>query len=171
MESLRGKKPDMKLKSKFLFTLLTFFIVLAIVTGCGNAEDAFISEEVNPQINVFNVQIHMNESDVQEAIPTKGEKAMCVYGYEYEYADSLVNIGFNSETEKVRRVTTKNPDTSIYGIVPGTELEEAYKIIDSQGFSKSESSKYIFYKENIRLTITSMKGTHADGVTVEINPE
>ena len=51
----------------------------------------------------------MDESDVHEAIPTKGEKAMCIYGYEYEYAESLVNIGFNSETEKVRRVTTKNP--------------------------------------------------------------
>jgi hypothetical protein len=146
-------------------------MLLAILTGCGNGDDAFISEEVNPQINVFNVQIDMDESDVHKSIPTNGEKAMCVYGYEYEYGQSLVNIGFNSETERVRRVTTKNPDTSIYGIVPGTVLGEAYKLIDSHGFSKSESSKYIFYKENIRLTLISMKGTHADGVTVEINPE
>ncbi|MBB6444143.1 hypothetical protein [Bacillus benzoevorans] len=96
---------------------------------------------------------------------------MCMYGYEYEYGQSHVNIGFNSETTMVRKVTKKNPDTSIYGIVPGTELKEVYKIIDSHGFSKSESSKYVFYKENIRLTLISMKGTLADGVTIEINPE
>ena len=89
-------------------------MLLAFLTGCGNGEGAFISEEVNPQINVFYVQIDMDESDVHKNIPTKGEKAMCVYGYEYEYGQSLVNIGFNSETEKVRRVTTKNQDTSIY---------------------------------------------------------
>ena len=46
------------------------------MTGGGNVEDAFISEEVNPQINVFNVQIYMDESDVHKAISTKGEKAM-----------------------------------------------------------------------------------------------
>jgi len=161
----------MKLKNKLLFTILTVFILLTILIGCNNQEDVFISEEVNPQINVFNVQIYMDESDVHKTIPTKGEKAMCIYGYEYEYEQSRINIGFNSETEKVRRVTTKNPDTSIYGIVPGTDLEEVYKIIDSHGFSKSESSKYIFYKENMRLTLISMKGSHADGVIVEINPE
>ena len=171
MVSLRGKKLDLKLKNKPLFIRLTIFILLAILTSCGNVEDAFISEEVNPQINVFNVQIYMDEPDVHEAIPTKGEKAMCIYGYEYEYEQIRVNIGFNSETEKVRRVTTKNSDTSIYGIVPGTELEEVYKIIDSHGFSKSDSSKYIFYKENVRLTLISMNGTHADGVILEINPE
>lgn len=161
----------MQLKNKILFAILTPILLIAVLTGCGNAEDAFISQQVNPQINVFNVQIYMDETDVHEAIPTKGEKAMCIYGYEYEYEQSRVNIGFNSETEKVRRVTTKNPDTSIYGIVPGTELEEAYNIVDSHGFLKSNNSKYIFYKENVRLTLISMKGTHADGVILEINPE
>lgn len=164
-----GKKLVMKFKNNPL--LIIILILLTILTGCSNKEDAFITDEVNPQIDVFNVQIYMDEPDVHKAIPTKGEKAMCIYGYEYQYEESLVNIGFNSETEKVRRITTKNPDTSIYGIVPGTELEEVYKIIDSQGFSKSESSKYIFYKENIRLTLISMKAIHADGVIVEINPE
>ena len=72
----------MKLKNKPLFTLLIIFILLTILTGCNNEEDVFISEEVNPQINVFNVQIYMDEPDVHKAIPTKGKKAMCIYGYE-----------------------------------------------------------------------------------------
>jgi hypothetical protein len=161
----------MQLKNKFLLKLITTFMLLTVLTGCKNAEDAFITEKVNPQIDVFGVEIFMDESKVHDAIPTKGEKAMCIYGYEYEYEQSKVNIGFNSQTNKVRRVTTKNPDTSIYGIVPGMELSEAYSIVDSNGFTKSENSKYIFYKENIRLTLVSMKGTHADGVILEINPE
>lgn len=161
----------MKLKSKVPFALLTILILLTGLAGCGNNSEAFITEEVNPQIKVFDVQLNMAEPDVHEAIPTKGEEAMCIYGYEYEYEDSLVNIGFDGETNKVRRVTTKNPATSIYGIVPGATLAEANQILDSHGFSKSEDSKYMFYKENIRLTLISMKSSHADGVIVEINPE
>lgn len=161
----------MKFKSKTYLALVTVFLLLTGLAGCGNNADAFITEEVNPQIKVFGVQLNMEEPKVHEAVPTEGEEAMCIYGYEYEYVDSRVNIGFDAETRKVRRVTTKNPDTSIYGIVPGATLEEANQILDSHGFTKSDKSEYIFYKENIRLTLISMKGTHADGVTVEINPE
>lgn len=161
----------MMLKNKILYTSLIVLLTMTILTACGNSESAFISDEVNPQIDVYGVQIYMPEEEVHSVVPTKGEEAQCIYGYEYQYEDSLVNIGFNSETEKVRRVTTKNPDTSIYGVVPGTELAEAYKAMESNGFTKSDTSDYMFYKEDIRITLISMKGTLADGIIVEINPE
>lgn len=168
---MHGKKLVLKLKNKKIFTLILVIFILASITSCSNEESAFIKKEVNSQINVFGVQIYMDEPKVHEAVGSKGEKAMCIYGYEYVYADELVNIGFNSDTEKVRRVTTKNPDTSIYGVVPGIKLEEAFKILNSQGFEKSDSSEVMLYKENIRITLVSMKNTHADGVILEINPE
>lgn len=168
---MHGKKLVLTLKNKKIFSSILAIFILAILTSCSNEESAFIKEEVNSQINVFGVQIYMDELKVHEAIGTKGEKAMCIYGYEYVYDDKLINIGFNSDTEKVRRVTTKNPDTSIYGVVPGIELEEAFEILNSHGFEKSEGSEVMFYKENIRITLISMKNTHADGVILEINPE
>lgn len=146
-------------------------LVVVVLAGCGNSSDSFIKKEVNTQINVFEVKLDMVESKVHESVGSKGEKAMCVYGYEYGYEDKLINIGFNSETGRVRRVTTKNPETSIYGIKPGTELEQANKTIELNGFKKDDGSKYRFYKENTVLYIISMKATHADGITIEINPD
>jgi len=153
--------------------ILSAFLLLMLfmAAGCTGTDSSFIKKEVNPQINVLGVQLFMDESKVHETVGSKGEKAMCVYGYEYNYEDQRINIGFNSQTQQVRRVTTRNPDTSIYGIKPGAELSKAYDTIASNGYTREEDSKYRFHKENIILSITSMKGTHADGLTIEIDPD
>lgn len=143
--------------------------MLLILAGCANSSDSFIKNEVNPQIDVLGVKLLMDEKSALETVGSEGEKAMCVYGYEYDYSDKLINVGFNSDTKLVRRVCSKNPETSIYGIKPGMELSQAYEIISSNGFKKD--SKYNFQKEKVILSIISMKGTNADGITIEINPD
>lgn len=163
----------MKLKNKtarlsLLAALMLMFT--AVFTGCAGSSDSLIEKEVNPQIDVYGVKIYMDEQKVHESVGSQGERAMCVYGYEYEYADKDINIGFNAETKQVRRVGTKNPETSIYGIKPGVDLETAYKALETNGFAKDEDSKYVFRKENVIFTITSMKGTNADGLTIELDP-
>lgn len=160
-----------KNRTSDLIILVAIILITVVLAGCGVSAEAFIEKEVNSKIDVLGVKLDMAESKVHESIGAKGEKAMCIYGYEYGYEDKLINIGFNSETGRVRRITTKNPETSIYGIKPGTELEQANKTIDLNGFKKDDSSKYRFYKENIILSIISMKGTHANGITIEINPD
>jgi len=167
---LHGKKLNMKFKNKRLNATLLLITLLFVLTGCKSKTDSFINE-VNSQINVLGVNLNMPESEVHKIVGSSGERAMCVYGYEYEFMDKQINVGFNSNTEKTRRITTKNPETSIYGIKPGVSLEEAYSIIEQNGFKKSDDSKYIFYKENIILTLISMKGINADGITIEIKPE
>lgn len=162
----------MKLKNKpgpRYITAALIMMMLLTLAGCSNSNDSFIEKEVNPNIDVFAVKMLMDEKSVHEAIGAEGEKAMCVYGYEYDYSDKLINIGFNSDAKLVRRVSSKNPETSIYGIKPGMELTKAYKIITSNGFKKD--SKYKFSKDNVILSITSMKGTNADGIAIEIDPD
>lgn len=145
-------------------------MVLA-VSGCAQSSDSFIDQEVNPKIDVFGVKMMMDEVKVKELLGSDGEKAMCVYGYEYDYLDSDINIGYNSQSNQVRRITSKNPETAIYGIKPGIELEQAYKLLLANGFKKSTDSKYKFSKNNVDFTIVSMQGKKADGITIEINPE
>ena len=141
------------------------------LAGCGSSASSFIEKEANPNINVLGIKLDMAEAKVHELTGVQGEKAMCIYGYEYEYADKLINVGFKSDKGTVRRVTTKNPDTSIYGIKPGTELAEAYSKINANGFTRDDISKYKFYKDNIIFSIISMKGTNADGISIEIKPD
>jgi len=160
----------MKFKNKKLNAAVLLISLMFILAGCNSKTDSFINE-VNSQINVLGVNLNMPESEVLKIVGSSGERAMCVYGYEYEFKDKQINIGFNSNTEKSRRITSKNSETSIYGIKPGISLEEAYSIVEQNGFKKSEDSKYKFYKENIILTLISMKGINADGITIEIKPE
>lgn len=168
-----GQQPSMqpKNKSSKLGSLAAGLLLLFLLTGCGSPAASFVETEVNPKIDVFGIKLNMTEAKLHELISPKVEKAMCIYGYEYDYRDRMINIGFSAKTSLVRRVMTKNPETSIYGLKPGIALEEAYAAIEPLGFVRDDSSKYRFFKENVILSITSMTGSKADGITIEIKPE
>lgn len=154
-------------------TRLWLALVLAVMMlwGCGSS-DPFVDEEINPKIDVMGIQLRMPEKQVHELAGSKGEKAMCINGYEYQYADSLINIGFTIDESKVRRVTTKNPDTSIFGIKPETELTtDTAALLEQAGFTKDSASNFKFYKENVMLTIISLHGDRVDGVAIELSVE
>jgi predicted small secreted protein len=154
---------------------LTFISVLLlaslVLTGCGNSASTFIKDKINPNIDVLGIQLGMTEEEVFKLAGSDGEKALCTQGYEYAYSEKKLNIGFNSETKTVRRVTTKNPDTTIFGIKPGMTVGEAFTKIDGIGFTKDSVSNYKFHNENVTLTVLSMDGAQADGVIIEIDPE
>lgn len=135
--------------------------------GCGSS-DSFLEEEINPKIDVLGIKLGMQEDQVHELAGSKGEKAMCINGYEYQYADKLINIGFTIDESKVRRVTTKNPDTSIFGIKPETELTaDTVALLEQAGFTKDSASDFKYYKENVMVTVISLHGDRVEGVAIE----
>lgn len=141
------------------------------MTGCGNSVSTFIKNDINPNINVLGIKLGMTEEEVFKLAGSDGEKALCTQGYEYAYSDKKLNIGFDADTKTVRRITTKNPETSLFGITPGITAEEAFSKIQGSGFTKDSASDYKFHKENITLTVLSMEGNLADGLTIEIDPK
>lgn len=155
---------------KILTLLILIVLGSSVFTGCGNSNDTFI-KEVNSNINVLDVKINMKENQVKNLVGSKVTKDPCVSGYEFNYEEKLINIGFKNEEGTVRRVTTKNPDTSVYGIKPGTTLEDAFAKVKDSGFTNDSNSKYKFHKNNVILTVLSMKETNADGVSIELDPE
>ncbi|MBP1743163.1 MAG: hypothetical protein H6Q58_141 [Firmicutes bacterium] len=159
------------LKKIVLALISVMLLSAAVMSGCGNSVSSFIKDEINPKIEVMGIGLGMSEEEVFKLAGSDGEKALCTQGYEYAYSDKKLNIGFNSETSTVRRITTKNQDTSVFGIKPGMTIDEAFSKIEGSGFSKDADSNYKFHKENITLTVLSMEGTLADGVTIEIDPE
>ncbi len=155
---------------KKIFSLLILAITLFTIAGCSNTTDSFI-KEVNSNVNVLGIKFNMNEDQVKKLAGSDVEKEPCITGYEFAYNDKLINIGFKNEEGTVRRITTKNHDTSIYGIKPGDKLEAAFAKIKESGFTVDSSSKYKFHKNNIIVTILSMKETNADGLTIELDPD
>lgn len=125
-------------------------------------------KEVNQNINVMNLKLLMPEKEVLKTLGYKGEEAMCVSGYEYKYDQLELNVGFNIDTDQIRRITVTNEHGDIYGIKKGLPFTEASSLIKSKGFTKEENSLSKFKKDNIRVTIISQQGTSVDGVSVEI---
>lgn len=143
--------------------------LLVLLTGC--AAQPSIDPQVNSKIDVLGIQLNMSEAQLDQLASPKPEKAMCIYGYEYNYTDRKINIGFSARTNKIRRISTKNSDHSILGIVPGISLDDAFRQIGDLGYVNDGTSKYRFIKDNLILSIISMNGVLADGVIIEIKPE
>lgn len=159
------------MKKLFLVLISALLLSAAVMTGCGNSVSTFIKNDINPNINVLGIKLGMTEEEVFKLAGTDGEKALCTQGYEYAYSGKQLNIGFDTDTKTVRRITTKNPTTSVFGIAPGMTAEEAFSKIQGSGFTKDSASDYKFHKENITITVLSMEGTLADGLTIEIDPK
>lgn len=143
--------------------------LLVLLTGC--AAQPAIDPQVNSKIDVLGVQLNMSEAQLDQLVSPKPEKAMCIYGYEYNYTDRRINIGFSAKTNKIRRISTKNSDHSILGLVPGISLDDAFRQVAELGYVNDGTSKYRFINDNLILSIISMNGTLADGVTLEIKPD
>lgn len=159
------------MKKIVLALISALLLSAAVMTGCGNSVSSFIKNDINPNINVLGIKLGMTEEEVFKLAGSDGEKALCTQGYEYAYSGKKLNIGFDTETKTVRRVTTKNPATSIFGITPGMTAEESFSKLQGKGFTKDAVSNYKFHKENISITVLSMEGTLADGVIIEIDPK
>lgn len=128
----------------------------------------YIKTKINTQIDALGIKLLMPEKQVAELIGYKGKYAMCISGYEYDYNNSGLNVGFNINTDKVRRITITNDKNSIYGIHKGMTLKQARAILIGNQFAVEKDSTSNFTKENLRITVISMKGTNVDGITVEI---
>lgn len=131
----------------------------------------YINKNVNPSIEASGIKLSIPESQVVEILGGAGEKAMCVYGYEYTYSDLGLNIGFRADNEQVRRITVTNNKDQIFGLKAGMTMEEARTILDRNGFVKDENSDFKFNKANTIITIKSLKGDMVDGITIEIYDE
>ncbi len=145
------------------------FVVCGYFFGIPYYKNIFyINKNINPNIEASGIKLSIPQSQVVKVLGYEGEKAMCVYGYEYTYEDLGLNIGFRADNERVRRITITNNKDQIYGLKIGMTVEEAKVIIDRNGFIKDEKSNFKFNKANTTIIIKSLEGDMVDGITIEI---
>lgn len=108
-------------------SLLFLFLVSAgNLTANDGADD---------QINVFGVAIG-SSVDYQKIDGVAAVEEPCLKGYErnFDALDVIIGYGFN---KKIRKITTLNPKTSLFGISPGTSFGEGKQKILQAGFVES----------------------------------
>ncbi|PAB57406.1 hypothetical protein [Anaeromicrobium sediminis] len=153
------------LKSVMLLTL-----IIGLFAGCNTSkEDKFISEEINPNINVFGIKLLMEEKEVIYILGGEGEYSPCVYGYERTYDDKHLSIGFDKDS-KVRKIIVKSSNEDVYGIKKGMDEDEALNILKENSFTKEEDTSRSV-KDKIFIKILGDDNNKVKGSIIEIIPE
>lgn len=141
----------------FRYSLLVLSFCLA---GCmANRTSA----DVSRQIQVFGIEMYSGV-DYREIESVTASEEPCIRGYDrsFEQLDITIGYGFNG---KIRKITTRNPSTSVFGISPGMTGEEGDRLAQQAGLQRDAPSKYQGMGIYITLLVDG-KGK-IFGVTVE----
>ena len=148
----------MKIKYLILIQIVLFFVLV----GCaGKNIDV---EKVNSQINVFGVQL-FSDVDYKEINGVKAVEEPCLKGYERNFDALDLTIGYGFD-KRIRRITTRNPNTSMFGVRPGTTFVECKQIILGTGFAEYKPP-YIFSFNGCILTFLVDAQNNIFGLTLQ----
>jgi len=83
------------------------------------------------QTQVFGIQLHSSR-DYKEINGVKGVEEPCLRGYErtFDNLDLSIGYGFN---RRIRKITTMNRSTDIFGITPGMTASEGASLARQAG--------------------------------------
>jgi hypothetical protein len=118
--------------------------------------------DVSSQICVFGIELYSGV-DYREINGVRSVEEPCLKGYERSFDQLEITIGYGFD-RKIRKITTRNPATSMFGISPGIQADEAVRLARQSGFS--EISAYRFKGQNNNLTLLVDKGK-VFGITME----
>jgi hypothetical protein len=124
-----------------------------------------IPADVARQIQIFGIELN-SDRDYREFRGIVATEEPCLKGYElnFEKLDLIIGYGFN---RKIRKITTLNKNTSVFGISPGNTLEEGRKRAIQAGLSE-EAAINRYKGDDISLYLLVDEKGRIFGITVEI---
>lgn len=139
------------------YSLLVLSVCLA---GCmANRTRA----DVSRQIQVFGIEMYSGV-DYWEIGGVRATEEPCLRGYERSFDPFEVTIGYGLD-KNIRKITTRNPATSVFGITPGIPAEEGEQLARQAGLQEVAISKFQGMGINLSLLVDG-KGK-IFGVTIE----
>ena len=152
----------LKRRCHAIFLIAVFCLGALYSTGCVMRKPG--SEDVNRQINVFNVSLFSSpDNTVINGVPPRREP--CIKGYELYY-DSLDIVVSYKNNNYIWRITTRNKKTNMFGIYPGDSFSQAKEQILQFGFIKADTP-YKFVKDWCLFTLLVNENNEVFGMTVE----
>jgi len=115
---------------KFQKLITVPLLLFLFLTGCMGKH--LEQDKMHDQVNVFGVQL-FSDVDYREINGVMAGEDPCLKGYErsFDALDITIGYGFN---KKIRKITTRNPGTSLFGINPGVTYREGKQKILQAGF-------------------------------------
>lgn len=148
----------MKLRKSILGT----FFLLILLPGC--MSPGIGRDKIAGQTDVFGIELY-SDVDYKTINGVVATEEPCLRGYDrsFEALDLTVGYGFDN---KIRKITTRNLNTSIFGIKPGMTFEEGKKIILQAGFVE-HAPPFTFSANEYSLTFLVGSDNRIFGLTLE----
>jgi hypothetical protein len=122
------------------------------------------SDDINRQIRVFNVSLFANaDNGVINGVAPRREP--CINGYEFYYDDLDLVLSYHND-DRIWKITTRNKNTTMFGIAPGDSFSQAKEKIMQLGFTQSYTP-YKFVKDWCLFTLLVDENNNVFGMTVE----
>lgn len=111
--------------------ILFLLLMPALLAGC--QMQRAVPDSLRGQVDVFGVEL-FSPVDYREIAGVAATEEPCLRGYEriFDRFDLSVGYGFD---KRVRKITTRNPRTSMFGVKPGMAFEEGRDMLLRSGFS------------------------------------
>lgn len=122
-------------------------------------------DQINSQINVFGVELY-SDVDYKDINGVVATEEPCLRGYERNFDALDVSIGYGFD-KKIRKITTRNISTSLFGVKPGMAFKDGRKMIMQAGFSEA-SPPFMFRSNRNYLTFLVDGDNKIFGLTFEL---
>lgn len=137
-------------------------LVVIMVAGCQSTTTG--GDRSTSQVDVFGVQL-FSGVDYKTINGVVATEEPCLRGYDrsFDALDLTIGYGFDN---KIRKITTRNVSTSMFGIRPGMTFEEGKKIILQAGFAE-HAPPFAFKSNGYSLTFLVDGNNKIFGLTLE----
>lgn len=139
-------------------------LAVLLAVGCSRSAVDWRIREANRDIRVFGIELG-SARDIREIAGVVASEEPCLRGYERGFDTLAVSIGYGND-RKIRRIMTRNRETSVFGISPGRPFGEGVSALGSAGFHPGDTP-YRFGDGVIAVTLLVDGAGTIFGITVE----
>ena len=151
------------LASPFRLKCLAAVMSIALLAGCAGAGPS--AKAANDGLLVFDAKL--GEAGVPDGLTgVPSEETPCLNGRDFSYETRDVLIGYGHDG-RIRKVVTRNPGTSIYGIRPRDEFAAAEAKVLAAGFRET-GAKHRYGNECCLLTLAVDEAGRVFGLILEL---
>ena len=148
-----------------IFRKLILFTLLVSLLLVGFASKSISRDKMVGQINVFGVEL-FSDVDYKEINGVVATEEPCLRGYDRSFDALDITIGYGFD-KRIRKIITRNPSTSLFGVSPGMPFGEGKQKILQAGFFASDSP-FTFKADRYSLTLLVDGNQKIFGVKVEL---
>ncbi|MBK5275935.1 MAG: hypothetical protein JJE30_12900 [Desulfuromonadales bacterium] len=137
-------------------------LLVICLTGCLASKGGI--NRIQGAKDVFGIELY-SATDYREIKGVKGTDEPCLKGFERSFDALGISIGYGFDG-KIRKITTRNPETTLFGVHPGTQAKDAGRTLLQAGLTDSGTPGR-YTGDGLTLTLLVDGSGRAFGITVE----